>query len=66
MTRYIVLDTHWIDDGEDTDWNGRGQVLGTFRSHDSAKALALQRMSLGDIGVIVVDLVKGERVFPRD
>ena len=64
--RYLVLDTHWIDDCGAMPWNRRGHVLGTFNSYDDAKGLALQWMSLGDIGVVVIDLVKGHRVFPRD
>jgi hypothetical protein len=40
-------------------------VLGSFNKVDSARALALQRMAYGDIGVVVVDQATGEQVFPR-
>ena len=65
MTRYIVLDTHRGDDGGEAPGGMRGRILGRFQSHDRAKALALHWMSSGDIGVVVIDLVQGERVFPR-
>ena len=64
MTRYVVLDTGWTDSTEAAPWSQRGQLLGTFRLQDSAQALALQRASLGDANVIVVDLVQGKQVFP--
>ena len=41
-----------------------GRVLDSFLKLDSAQALALQRMAYGDVGVVVVDQVNGEKVFP--
>jgi hypothetical protein len=61
--RYVVLDTS--GDWEPTEVAGhRGTVLGRFRSEESARALALQRLAYGDRGVIVVDSAAGEVVYP--
>ena len=65
MERYVVLDTAWLDDEAVTLGGEHGKVLGRFMSSDSARALALQRMAYGDRGVVVVDRVDGERIFPR-
>jgi hypothetical protein len=57
-----VIDTNWEDDCPSP--MGQGRQLGGFNKRDSAKVLALQRMAYGDLGVIVVDMMTGERVFP--
>jgi hypothetical protein len=65
MCRYAVIDTSF-DEGEAEQRGYRSRVLGTFNTEDSAKALALQRMAYGDLGVVVIDQETGERVFPSD
>jgi hypothetical protein len=62
VNRYVVVDT-WEEDGTVT-CGCAGQVLDSFFSLDSAQALALQRMAYGSVGVVVVDQVNGEKVFP--
>jgi hypothetical protein len=65
MCRYAVIDTDF-DDNAPEQQPLQSRVLGTFHTEDSAKALALQRMAYGDLGVVVIDQETGERVFPRD
>lgn len=63
--RYVVIDTNWNHGVEAVSgWNGT--VLGRFKSLDSAKALTLQRLSYGDTGIVVVDVVSGGRAYPPD
>ena len=62
MKRYVVVDT-WDEDGTVT-CGCAGRVLDSFIQLDSAQALALQRMAYGNVGVVVVDQVVGEKVFP--
>ena len=61
--RYVVLDTNWVRTIETLPgWTGL--VLGRFRTLDSARALVLQRMAYGDVGLAVVDSASGEKVYP--
>ena len=61
--RYVVLDTR--GDWEVTEVAGHeGTILWRFHSEESARALAMQRLSYGDRGVIVVDTVTGAAVYP--
>ncbi len=65
MQRYALIDTNWDDGGEPlAGWSGH--VLGRLDTFDSAKALVLQRMSLGDTGVVVIQLRSGKRVYPPE
>jgi hypothetical protein len=64
VNRYLVVDT-WENAGASTVGGCTGRQLDSFHSLDSAKALALQRMAYGNVGVVVVDQVGGETVFPR-
>jgi hypothetical protein len=64
MNRYVVLDTGWVDEEAVTISSWTGHTLDSFRTYDSAKALALQRIAYGDLTVMVVDRKTGERVFP--
>jgi len=65
VERYAVIDTQW-DDGSEPIAGWSGHLLGRFDQFDSAKALVLQRMSLGDTGVVVIRLGSGERVYPPE
>ena len=66
MQRYVVVDTDCAEDGaEVVPGAPRGRLVDSFRTEESAKALALQRMSYGDVGVVVFDSVSGKQVFPR-
>ena len=62
MQRYVVIDTHW-EDGCPAPM-GQGRQVGSFVKPDSAKALARKRMAYGDLGVVVIDIMSGEQVFP--
>ena len=62
MQRYVVIDKNWEDDCPSP--MGQGKHVGGFDTPDGAKARALQRMAHGDLGVIVVDTMTGEQVFP--
>jgi hypothetical protein len=64
MARYVVLDTSWLDDHAASFGAYTGRELDSFHTFDCAKALALQRMAAGDLGVIVVDRLANDRVFP--
>jgi hypothetical protein len=63
MARYVVLDTSWLDDAVSFGAH-TGREIDRFHTLDCAVALTLQRMASGDLGVIVVDLLTNERVFP--
>ncbi len=61
--RYVVVDV--AEDVGATDlWGRRGRLLDSFRTEESARALALQRMALGDVEVVVIDGLSGTQVFP--
>jgi hypothetical protein len=64
VNRYVVLDTEWVSAKAISVGRWRGEVLDSFFSLDSARALALHRMAYGDIGVVVIDQLSGEKVFP--
>jgi hypothetical protein len=63
MARYVVLDTSWLDDAVSFGAH-TGREIDRFHTLDCAQAFALQRMAVGDLGVIVVDLLTNDRVFP--
>jgi hypothetical protein len=61
--RFVVIDL-----AEDPDatplWGRRGRLIDSFQTDESARALALHRMALGDVEVVVIDGVSGDQVFP--
>ena len=63
--RYVVLDT-----GDDYRAIRLGECCGTllaeFHTEESATALVRQRLAHGDRGVVAVDSLTGEVVFPRE
>jgi hypothetical protein len=61
--RYVLLDTS--DDWRAIEVAGhRGALVAEFNTVESAIALVLQRLALGDRGVIAVDSIAGVVVFP--
>ena len=61
--RYLVVDTGQAGDIEGLPGMS-GVVIDRFRTEESARALALQRLAYGDTGVVVVDAESGEVVYP--
>jgi hypothetical protein len=62
-TRYAVISV--AEEADATELCGHhGKLIDRFRSEESARALALQRMAFGDVGVVVIDAATGSRVFP--
>ena len=61
--RYAVLDAAEEENATEL-WGHRGKLLDSFRTEDSAKALALHRMAYGSAGVVVIDGITGSQVFP--
>jgi hypothetical protein len=64
MSRYAVLDCNWVDEEAVTLCGHTGRELDRFDTIDGARALALQQMAYGDLGVVVVDLLAQQRIFP--